>query len=293
MDSSLSTDSKENFVSFIIFVLIVFIVIILIIYIVYLTRLNNRECDLMTNLYGKLNNNLRSINKSDPDCSGNLFDYYIKTAYNCCNGGSYRNDYVNICNLKNVLKQGVRCLDFQIFSINNEPVVSSSTSNDVYIKETFNYVLFYDAMKVIRDYAFSSSTAPNYLDPIIIHLRFQSNHQPMYSNLVTIFKSFESYLLGNDYSYENNNLNLGKILNLIRYSPGRLGFHEVQMIHASFFNAKFQVFHRCLLNQEKKFRFLQAHFCATRCDFKLVRFDSNSLTMLNCIFTKLSSNPYS
>ena len=75
MDSSLSTDSKENFVSFIIFVLIVFIVIILIIYIVYLTRLNNRECDLMTNLYGKLNNNLRSINKSDPDCSGNLFGW--------------------------------------------------------------------------------------------------------------------------------------------------------------------------------------------------------------------------
>ena len=55
------------------------------------------------------------------------------------------------------------------------------------------------------------------------------------------------------------------------------------MIHASFFNAKFQVFHRCLLNQEKKFRFIQAHFCATRCDFKLVRFDSNSLTMLDSL----------
>jgi hypothetical protein len=66
-------------------------------------------------------------------------------------------------------------------------------------------------MKVICDYAFSSSTAPNYLDPIIIHLRFQSNHQPMYSNLVKIFKNFESYMLGSEYSYENNNLNLGKI----------------------------------------------------------------------------------
>lgn len=210
MDST-TNYSKENFVAFVLFILIVFIVIILIIYIIYLTRLNNNECTFMTNLYGKLDNKLTSINKSDPDCSGNLYDYYIKTAYNSCSGGSYRNDYVNICNLKNILKQGVRCLDFQIFSINDEPVVSTSTSNDVFIKETFNYVLFYDVMKVIRDYGFSSSTAPNYLDPIIIHLRFQSNHQPMYSNLVSIFKSFESYMLGSEFSYENNNLNLGKV----------------------------------------------------------------------------------
>jgi len=209
MDSS--TQSKENFVSLILFILIIFIIIIIIIYIIYLTQLNNNECNMMNNLYGKLNNQITSINKSDSDCSGNLYDYYIKTAYNCCSGGSYRNDFVNICNLKNVLKQGVRCLDFQIFSVNDQPVVSSSTSNDVFIKETFNYVQFYDVMKILVDYSFSSSTVPNYLDPLIIHLRFQSNHQPMYTNLVSIFKNVESYMLGSEYSYENNNLNLGKI----------------------------------------------------------------------------------
>jgi hypothetical protein len=66
-------------------------------------------------------------------------------------------------------------------------------------------------MKTISNYAFSSSTAPNYNDPLIIHLRFQSNNQKMYSNLATIFQSYDSTMLGKEYSYENNNLNLGKI----------------------------------------------------------------------------------
>lgn len=206
-----ANDSKENFVSFVIFIFIALIIIFLIIYIIYLTRLNNSECNTMTDMYGKMDNKLTSINPSDPDCSANLFDYYIKTAYNCCSGGSYRNDFVNICNLKNVLKQGVRCLDFEIFSINNQPVVSTSTSNDVYIKETFNYVNFSDVMKTISNNAFSSGTCPNYNDPLILHLRFQSNNQTMYSNLANLFQEYDSIMIGNQYSYENNNLNLGNV----------------------------------------------------------------------------------
>jgi hypothetical protein len=211
METASAIESKENFVSLVIFIIIALIVIFLIIYIVYLTRLNNSECNTMTSLYGTLDNKLTSVNPNDPDCSGNFYDYYVKTAYNCCSGGSYRNDFVNICNLKNVLKQGARCLDFQIFSVDDQPVVSTSTSNDVYVKETFNYVKFADVMKTLSDYAFSSSTAPNPNDPLIIHLRFQSNNQKMYSNIAALFQSYESLMLGNDYSYENNNLNLGKV----------------------------------------------------------------------------------
>jgi hypothetical protein len=204
-----TADMKENFVSFVIFIIIALIIVVLIIYIIYLTRLNTSECNTMTSLYGKMDSHLTSINPSDPDCSGNLFDYYIKTAYSCCSGGSYRNDFVNICNLKNVLKQGARCLDFEIFSINNQPVVSSSTSDDVYIKETFNYVNFSDVMKTINSNAFSSGTAPNYNDPLIIHLRFQSNIQKMYSNMADVLQKYDSILLGSEYSFENNNQNLG------------------------------------------------------------------------------------
>jgi hypothetical protein len=69
---------------------------------------------------------------------------------------------------------------------------------------------FSDVMNVIQNYGFSGSTAPNYTDPIIIHLRFYSNNQKMYSNLANIFKSYDSVMLGSQYSFENDGLNLGR-----------------------------------------------------------------------------------
>ena len=189
---------KEDFISNIILGFILLLVIMMIVYIIYLTKLQSRECSYINDLYGDLNGNLRSIN-----------EYYVKTAYNACSGGSYKNDVVDICNLKAVLTQGVRGLDFEIYSIDNDPVVATSTSDNYYIKETYNSVSFSDVMKTIKNYAFSGSTAPNPRDPIIIHLRFMSNNQSMYSNLANIFKSYDSILLGKEYSYETSGHNLG------------------------------------------------------------------------------------
>ena len=200
---------KEDFISNMILGFILLLVILMIVYIIYLTKLPSRECDFMNDIYGTLNGNLRSINASDEDCSGNLNEYYVKTAYNACSGGSYKNDVVDICNLKAVLKQGVRGLDFEIYSIDNQPVVATSTADNYYIKETYNSVDFSQVMTTIQNYAFSGSTAPNFTDPILIHLRFMSNNQSMYSNLANIFKSYDSLLLGKDYSYETAGHNLG------------------------------------------------------------------------------------
>lgn len=200
---------KEDFISNIILGFILLLVIMMIVYIIYLTKLQSKECSYMNNLYGALNGNLRSISSSDPDCGYNLNEYYVKTAYNCCSGGSYKNDVVEICNLKAVLKQGVRGLDFEIYSIDNQPVVATSTSDNYYIKETYNSVSFSDVMNIIQNYAFSGSTSPNPTDPILIHLRFMSNNQSMYSNLANIFKSYDSILLGKEYSYETSGHNLG------------------------------------------------------------------------------------
>ena len=200
---------KEDFISNMILGFILLLVIMMIVYIIYLTKLSSKECSYINNLYGALNGNLRSISSSDPDCSGNLNEYYVKTAYNCCSGGSYKNDVVEICNLKAVLKQGVRGLDFEIYSIDNQPIVATSTADNYYIKETYNSVSFSDVMNIIQNYAFSGSTAPNPTDPILIHLRFMSNNQSMYSNLANIFKSYDSILLGKEYSYETSGHNLG------------------------------------------------------------------------------------
>lgn len=201
----------EDFQVYMITAFIFIILIIFICYLVYLSRLQNAECDYMNSLYPSINGNLRSLTSSDPDCSGNLFDYYIKTAYNACSGGSYKNDFVNICNLKAVIKQGVRCLDFEVYSIDDQPVVATSTTDNYHIKETFNSVNFGTVMDTIRNYAFAGGTCPNPTDPLIIHLRFKSNNQPMYANLAKIFKSNTDIMLGPSYSYEAEGKNLGNV----------------------------------------------------------------------------------
>lgn len=201
----------ENFQVYMIMAFILLILIIFIGYMIYLSKLETNECNYMNGLYPSVDGNLRPITSGDPDCSGNLFDYYIKTAYNSCSGGSYKNDFVDICNLKAVIKQGVRCLDFEIYSVNNQPVVSTSTSDSYYVKETFNSVNFGSVMDTIVNYAFSGGTCPNPTDPLFIHLRFKSSNQEMYSNLANIFKSYTNYMLGMNYSYESIGKNLGNV----------------------------------------------------------------------------------
>jgi hypothetical protein len=107
----------EDFQSYAIIAFTFIILIVFIGYMIYLTKLERSECSYMNNLYSSVNGNIKPITSNDSDCSGNLCDYYIKTAYNACSGGSYKNDFVDVCNLKAVINQGVRCLDFEIYSI--------------------------------------------------------------------------------------------------------------------------------------------------------------------------------
>ena len=77
-----TTDIDQNFQVYIIISIIFIVLIVFIIYLIYLSRLQNSECDYMNTLYPSVDGNIRSVNSNDPDCSGNLYDYYIKTAYN-------------------------------------------------------------------------------------------------------------------------------------------------------------------------------------------------------------------
>jgi hypothetical protein len=206
---SVIKNMDDNFKSYMIIAFILIILVIFIVYMIYLSKLGGREVSYMNSLYPSVNGNIRPISSNDPDCSKNLYDYYIKTAYNACSGGTYKNDYVDVNVLKSIIKEGVRCLDFEIYSINNQPVVSTSTTDDYYVKETFNSVSFAIVMDTIKNYAFSGGTCPNPTDPLIIHLRIKSNNLEMYSNLANILKSYDSIMLGKDYSFENSGKNMG------------------------------------------------------------------------------------
>jgi Phosphatidylinositol-specific phospholipase C, X domain len=166
------------------------------------------ECKTMDNLYGTINGHLKNMNKSDPNCQYNLRDYYIKSAYNCCSIGDYKNDYVSICALKDIIKQGVRCLDFEIYSVDDKPVVATSTQESYFVKETYNYVPFSDVLLTIQNYAFSAGTCPNPGDPLLVHLRIKSTNQTMYQNFANLFKQYDQLFLGPETSFENGGHNL-------------------------------------------------------------------------------------
>lgn len=210
MDSiqSIISSSNEKVKITSIYATIAVMIVLFVLYVIYMMRLRSSECSYMSSLYPSLNEYIRPISDADSDCKYNLCDYYIKTAYNACSGGSYKNDFVDICNLKAIIRQGVRCLDFEIYSVTGEPVISSSTVSPFFVKETINYVSFASAFKTICDYAFSSGTAPNSTDPLFIHLRIKSSNQSIYDKMADIFADNTERMLGSEYSFENSGRNL-------------------------------------------------------------------------------------
>ena len=212
--SDVMKNLDTKFQSYFIFAVITIVVVIYACYLYYLSILQTKECNFMNNLYPDVNGFIIPISEKSDDFSFKLFDYYIKTAFNACSGGSYRNAFVDTCNLKAVIKQGVRCLDFEIYSLNNKPVVATSTEDSFYIKETFNYVPFAgeseSVMEIINNYAFATGTCPNYTDPLIIHLRIKSANVAIYDEMATIFSNYDK-MLGPDYSWVNTGKNIGLV----------------------------------------------------------------------------------
>ena len=206
--AKLMTNLDEQFQTYLLFMIITILIIAYLGYLSYIARLQTKECEYINNLYPDVDGYIVPISAKYDEFKFNLFDYYIKTAYNACSGGSYKNDFVDICNLKAIIKQGVRCLDFEIYSMDNQPVVASSTSDNYYVKETFNSVPFSKVMETIDSYAFANGTSPNTTDPIIIHLRIKSTKQEMYTNLASLFSNYKK-MLGLKYSYISTGKNIG------------------------------------------------------------------------------------
>ena len=79
-------------------------------YIQQMSKYNNFDTylsfqDLINRDYFTSNINIRN---NDISYNYKLKDFYIKTAYNACCSGKYKNDYVDICALKNCAKYGYR-----------------------------------------------------------------------------------------------------------------------------------------------------------------------------------------
>ncbi len=207
--SFISAKRNAKLVKLIVLVIVGLIVFMVVGWVYNKMTLNNRNCKTMNSLYKDFPL-LSTLNITNKQFSYNLRDYYIKTAYNCCSAGEYKNDFVNICALKNCIRQGARCLGFELSSVNNKPVISVSSVDDFSVKETYNSIPFSTAVGVIADYAFSGSTCPCPGDPLLVHLRIMSNNKSIYSEMAdNLYNTLESRLLGKQYSYENQGKNIG------------------------------------------------------------------------------------
>lgn len=150
---------------------------------------------------------------SDDKLNRPLHDFNIKTAYNCCALDNSKDGLVDECALKNCLQQGVRCVDFEIYSRNNEPIVATSSKYNMNVKNSLNQVHFKKVLKIINNMAFSTGRVPNYSDPLIIHMRIMSENMEIYDKIVNYINTFidKEHILGPKYSYTNYGMNLGGI----------------------------------------------------------------------------------
>jgi len=115
-----------------------------------------------------------------------LLQCCVKTSYDSCVTGSY----VNVEMVDVLLKKGCRFLDFNVFSVDNKPVVASSTDGQTMSSK--NSVPLYEVFQKIVKSAFSSPS-PNPKDPMFIHLRINSStkNTSIYSEVA---KTIQKYI---------------------------------------------------------------------------------------------------
>ena len=200
--AKLITQHKAELLSVIAIVMIVVIIIALFTWFGSLMTRESRICNTMNTLYaspdrvskGKsLQTNLAMPRENSRRVIC-LRDFYIKTAYNCCSAGDFKNSFVSTCALKNCIKQGARCLDFEIYSIDNKPVIATSTLNSCKIKETYNSVPFSEAMSVVESMAFDTTVTPYANDPLLLNLRLKNcpNNVDLFRDMAQTFNSMFS-----------------------------------------------------------------------------------------------------
>ena len=179
------------------------------------TRLKDTNDDNMKEIYKDntpVNRKLTSINNYDEQFSYLLRDYHVKTAYNCCGSGNFTNDWVSTNALTTVISQGARCLDFEIYSLDGIPVISSSSQSEYTMKETLNYVSLSEAFDIIIVHAFAPDKCPNKDDPLLLCLRIKSNNIVVFNEIAKLLeKKLASRLLDSRYGYAYNGDNLGRV----------------------------------------------------------------------------------
>ena len=171
--------------------------------------LKERSCTKLDIFYPKLTNQsyfnngniMKSGARTSFDNSNNmLLNYNVKSAYNCCCGDGYKNNFVALCALEKCISNGCRFLDFEIYSYNNDPIIASSTANSNYIKETYNALLLTEVLTTITDNAFDGTKTLCSNDPLILNFRIMSTNLTMLEKMGTIFEEYLDKSINSDFT---------------------------------------------------------------------------------------------
>jgi hypothetical protein len=127
-----------------------------------------------------------------------------------------------------VIAQGCRCLDFEIYCLNDTPVVAVSSIDQIGVKQSYNFLYAADVLDAVKNYALNSngSTLPSFVpgskdepqrfcpnpnDPLFLHFRLKTNNVNVVNHLASIIaKTFESKLLPIQFMREANGKNMTK-----------------------------------------------------------------------------------
>ena len=215
--------SKQSLVRTLIYLIIAIIVVLLTSYILNKIALNDESCNKMKKTLtsddyepGDLGSGFNETytleeakkigNSAQDDCDTEttchwygkpvmLRNYNIKSSYNSCCANLYKNGWVSQCALREVIAQGCRFLDFEVYSYKGKPVVGVSTKvNDYYMKECYNYIPIGIVFDIIYNRAFTENDcARTHEQPLIINLRFKTNNKDV---LDDVGKSLKNSLNG-------------------------------------------------------------------------------------------------
>lgn len=199
----------QNSSSFVTIIVLLFIVLFFVLYYIY-TVVKKRETNCQ--LIGAY-----PIKTMDPIPENvletKLYKTFIKTAYNCCCSGDFKNDYVDTCALQNCAKQGVRALDFTIYSLHGQPVIAASTLDSKKYKEIYNHLPFSKTMTQVKQmFMFDTANCSNVTDPLFLIFRIQSSNLKLYNKIGDTLQSVFGYSnAAGDKIYKGSNIENEKI----------------------------------------------------------------------------------
>ena len=220
---------SENNVVIISFVIIFFILFSVLSWIYNTLSNKSRSCVRINSIY-KEGNNLRTdaaaLKHEGAEKDILVKNFFVKTAYNCCCVDGYKNNWVDGCALRKCIYQGARCLDFEIYSYDDDPIIAASTANNNSIKETYNFMKFQDVLNIIKNENHSNKIA-NHGDPLFLHFRIMSDNINIYKKMAILIKS----VLFNNNDQNLNRCNI-KEKNLVMSNINELQNRYIIMVNA-------------------------------------------------------------